>query len=195
MTNALWYLGRGTGVSALVLFTIVMVLGVVVRSGRALPGLPRYAVAAVHRTTSLTALGLLAVHVVSLLFDPFAGLRLVNLVLPFTASYRPLWVGLGTLAAELVVLLIVSSLVRQRLGRRSWRILHWSAYACWPLAMGHAIGSGTDGGSTWLLAVVVGCAVAVGAALTWRVSPTFAVPVAAQHARQPRPPSLTGVRR
>src|SRR6476620_899457 len=102
MTNALWYLGRGTGVSALVLFSLVMVLGTIVRSGRPLPGLPRYAVSAVHRTTSLTALGLLAIHILTLLFDPFAGLRLVNLVVPFTASYRPMWLGFGTLGAELI---------------------------------------------------------------------------------------------
>ena len=68
----------------------------------ALPGLPRFAVAAVHRTVSLTALGLLAVHIGTLFLDPFAQLRLVDLVVPFGGAYRPLWLGFGTLAADLV---------------------------------------------------------------------------------------------
>lgn len=196
MTNALWYLGRGFGVSALVLFTLVVALGVVVRSGRPLPGLPRFAVAGLHRTISLTALSLLAVHVGTLLFDPYAQLRLVDLVVPFQGAYRPLWLGLGTLAADLVLLLIASSLVRDRLGRRTWRTLHWMASACWPFALLHAVGTGTDAGSGWLICVVSGCAALVGGVLTWRFA------VEAVETRRtgsgralPAPPDLTGVRR
>ena len=192
MTNALWYLGRGTGVSVLVLFTLVMVFGVAVRTGRPLPGLPRFALAALHRTTSLTALGLLAVHIVTLLSDPYAQLRLLDVVLPFGGAYKPLWLGFGTLAADLVVVLIVTSLLRQRIGRRAWRVLHWTAYACWPLAMAHAIGNGTDGTSTWLLAAAGACALAVIAALTWRVAATATDAVAT--AFVPAPMNLTGPR-
>lgn len=193
MTNALWYLGRGTGTSALVLFTCVVVLGIVVRSGRPLPGLPRFAVAAVHRTTSLTALGLLVVHVATLMFDPYAQLRLVDTVVPFIGAYKPVWQGLGTLAADLVVLLLASSLLRHRLGLRTWRVLHWSAYLCWPSAVGHAVGNGTDGTSGWMLWLVAGCVAAVAAAVVWRLGSrrfepdTAPVPVAA-------PSGLAGLR-
>jgi sulfoxide reductase heme-binding subunit YedZ len=172
MTDALWYFGRGAGVSALLLFSLVVVLGIVVRTGRPLPGLPRFTVAAVHRTTSLTALGFLLLHISSLLFDPYAQLRLVDTVVPFIGSYRPVWQGLGTLAFDLVVLLIASSLLRHRIGLRAWRWLHWSAYLCWPIALAHAVGNGTDGTSTWMLAVVGGCLAAVGAALAWRFTAT-----------------------
>jgi sulfoxide reductase heme-binding subunit YedZ len=105
---------------------------------------------------------------VSLLLDPYAQLRLVDLVLPFVGAYRPLWQGLGTLALDLVVLLVASSLLRDRLGRRTWRALHWTAYLCWPVAMAHAVGNGTDGTSGWLLAVVGACVAAVGGALVLR---------------------------
>ncbi len=169
MTDALWYFGRGAGVTALVLFTLVMVLGVVVRAGKPLPGLPRFAVQAVHRTTSLTAVAFLVLHIGSLLFDPYAQLRLVDTVVPFVGSFKPLWQGLGTLALDLVLLLVISSLMRHRLGVRSWRILHWSAYLCWPIAIGHAVGNGTDGTSTWLLAIVAICVAAVGAAIGYRL--------------------------
>lgn len=187
MSNALWYLGRGTGVSALVLFTIVMVLGILVRGGRPLPGLPRFAVAALHRSTSLTAMGLLAVHITTLFFDPYAQLRLVDIVLPFIGSYRPIWQGLGTIAAELVVLLVASSLLRNRLGQRTWRALHWASYACWPFALAHAIGNGTDGTSAWMLSIAAVCVAAVASALIWRAAVTNdPLPALA-----PPPPNLT----
>jgi methionine sulfoxide reductase heme-binding subunit len=196
MTSALWYLGRGFGVSALVLFTLVMVLGIVVRSGRPLPGLPRFAVSTIHRTISLTALGMLALHVGTLYFDPYAQLRLVDLVVPFQGAYRPLWLGLGTLAADLVLVLIGSSLLRQHIGRRIWRVLHWAAYACWPFAMLHAIGNGTDGSSGWLIGIATGCAALVGGALTWRfaVEPAESREAIAARPAAPAPPDLTGVR-
>lgn len=183
MSSALWYFGRGTGVSALILFSLVVVLGVVVRAGRPLPGLPRFAVTAVHRTTSLTAVTFLALHVASLMLDPYAQLRLVDTVVPFIGNYRPLWQGLGTLGLDLVVLLVVSSLLRRRIGLRTWRVLHWTAYLCWPVAVAHAVGNGTDGTSSWLLVVVAVCLLTVGASVAWRLTGRFAdetvpVPVA-----------------
>lgn len=169
MVDALWYLSRGTGVVSLVLLTVVVALGVGTRAGRPVFGLPRFAVGLLHRNAALMAVTLLAVHVVSILFDPYAQLRLVDVVVPFTAAYRPLWLGLGTLACELVVALIVTSVVRHRLGRRTWRAVHWLAYAAWPVASLHALGTGTDRGATWLQTVAGICAAAVAAAVAWRV--------------------------
>jgi methionine sulfoxide reductase heme-binding subunit len=173
MTDALWYLGRGTGVVALVLLTVVVVLGITSRSGRPAFGLPRFAVAAVHRNAALLAVTLLGVHVTTLLFDPYAQLRLVDLVLPFGGAYRPFWLGLGTLALDLVVALVVTSLARHRLGVRAWRAVHWLAYACWPVALVHGLGTGTDGSRPWLWAVAAGCVALVLAAVAWRRSATF----------------------
>lgn len=197
VTNALWYLGRGTGVSALVLFTLVVVLGITARSGRPLPGLPRFAVATLHRTTSLTALALLVTHVTTLTLDPYAQLRLVDLVVPFGGAYRPLWLGLGTLAADLVVIVIASSLLRHRIGQRTWRVLHWAAYACWPLAIGHALGNGTDRSTGWLQVVVLACALLVGSCLTWRLALAARdrrLALALNHDSHLAPPHLSRVR-
>jgi methionine sulfoxide reductase heme-binding subunit len=173
MTDALWYLGRGTGVVSLALLTLVVVLGISTRSGRPLPGLPRFAVAALHRSASLLAVVFLAVHVGALLLDPYAQLKLVDLVLPFVGTYRPLWLGLGTLGLDLIGALVVTSLLRHRLGRRSWKAVHWLAYACWPVALLHGLGTGTDAGSLWLRATAAVCSAAVLAAVVWRASDGF----------------------
>src|SRR5205823_2357978 len=136
-------------------------------------GLPRFGVTAVHRNASLVALALLAVHVLTLLFDPYAQLRLVDLVVPFGGTYRPLWLGFGTLALDLVVALVVTSLLRHRLGLRSWRAVHWLAYAAWPVAFLHGLGTGTDAGQLWLRAIAFTCAGAVLVAVCWRFSARF----------------------
>ena len=173
MSAAAWYLARGTGVVTLVLLTVVVALGIATRSGRPLPGLPRFAVAAVHRSASLLALVLLGLHVGTLLVDPYAQLKLVDVVVPFVGTYRPLWLGLGTLALDLLVALVVTSLMRHRIGRRTWRGLHWLAYACWPVALMHGLGTGTDSGALWLRGIAAACAAAVLAALAWRTSERF----------------------
>ena len=84
--------------------------------------------------------------------DPYAAVRLVDVFVPFTAASRPLLVGLGALAVDLVLALVVTGLLRERIGRRAWRAIHWAAYATWPVAFIHAIGMGTDTSTLWLRA-------------------------------------------
>lgn len=172
-TDALWYLGRGSGVVTLLLLTVSMVLGVGTRSGRPAPWLPRFAVAALHRNTSLLATVFLVLHVVLLLFDPYAQLNVLDTVLPFFAGYAPLWVGLGTLTLDMMAALVITSLLRHRIGHRTWRAVHWTAYASWPIALMHSLGSGTDAGTVWFLILAGVCSVAVAGALAWRLSTSF----------------------
>jgi sulfoxide reductase heme-binding subunit YedZ len=188
MTTALWYVGRGSGVVSLLLLTVVMVLGVGSRSGRPAFGLPRFGVVALHRTASLLSVVFLAIHVVTLTLDPQAELRLVDLVLPFDAATRPLWTGLGTVGLDLTVAIVVTSLLRHRIGRRAWRAVHWLAYLSWPVAVAHTLGTGTDRSTWWLLALTLVCAVAVAAALVWRAGAEFGRPRASLPAVPPVPP-------
>jgi sulfoxide reductase heme-binding subunit YedZ len=174
MTDALWALGRGTGVVAMVVLTLSLVLGILSRSGRPLAGLGRFGLNEVHRTTALTGVGLIVVHVGSLFFDPYAQLRLVDFAVPFLGSYRPIWLGLGTLAVDLLVVITVVGLLRGRLGPRVFRTVHWLTYALWPVALLHSLGDGTDRGSLWLDAVAIACSAAVAAAVTWRLLPSYA---------------------
>lgn len=169
-TTALWDYGRGSGVVALVLLTAAMFLGIATRSGRPAPWLPRFAVAGVHRNVSLVATVFLALHVGLLLFDPYAQLRVFDVVFPFVGEYRPFWQGLGTVALDLLIALVVTSLLRHRMGVRAWRAIHWLAYAMWPVAMAHALGNGTDSFQPWFLALAAICAASVLGALGWRLA-------------------------
>jgi len=173
MTEVLWYSGRGSGVVTLVLLSVVVALGIGARSGRTAIGLPRFAVSLLHRNAALLAVVFVVGHVLALYFDPYAQLRYYDLVFPFAGDYRPLWQGLGTLGLDLLAAIVVTSLLRHRIGVRAWRVVHWLAYLCWPLALLHGLGTGSDRGAWWLWAVSSACAAAVVAAVAWRLTPRF----------------------
>ncbi|HQR26468.1 MAG TPA: ferric reductase-like transmembrane domain-containing protein [Nocardioides sp.] len=174
MNEALWALGRGTGVVALVMFTLALVLGIVTRSGRPLPGLGRFGAAELHRTVALTGTGLVLAHLGSLFLDPYAQLRLVDMVVPFLGVAKPLWLGLGTLAVDLLAVVTVVSLLRHRVGPRVFRAVHWATYLLWPVAVLHALGNGTDAASAWMVGLVAVSTGAVASAVAWRLMPSFA---------------------
>ena len=160
-TDTLWYLARGSGAVSLIMLTVVVALGIGTRSGRSFAGMSRLAVASVHRSSALLAVVFLVVHVTALMFDPYAQLKLVDLVLPFTSTYRPLWVGLGAVALDLMIAIVITSLLRERIGHRVWKAVHWFAYAMWPVALVHGIGSGSDRSTFWMLMIDAACVLTV----------------------------------
>ena len=167
-STALWYASRATGVVSLLLLTAVVVLGVLVNRQGRVPGLPRFVVTGLHRSISLLAVAFLAVHVGTAIADPYVSIRLAAAVVPFVSAYEPFWLGLGAVSLDLIAALIVTSLLRAHISRRVWRGVHWLAYAAWPVALAHSIGSSTDMQRGLLLWVAIGCCIAVGAAVAWR---------------------------
>lgn len=169
--SPLWVLSRASGVTAFLLLTAVTALGVpATRRAVASPSWPRFATQDLHRNLSLLALGFLAVHLVSTVLDGYVDVGWWAGLVPFTSGYDRVWVGLGTLTIDVVLLLVVTSLLRDRLGRRLWRAVHWTAYAAWPLAALHFLGAGTDA-SSWGLWVVLGSLLVVLGALVVRLLP------------------------
>jgi DMSO/TMAO reductase YedYZ heme-binding membrane subunit len=168
--SAYWYATRGAGVVALLLLTASLVIGIVDFSRWQSERWPRFVIDGVHRAVSLLAVAFVAVHVATTVADGFTSIDLVDAVVPFAASYRPLWLGLGTLALDLLLALTLTSVLRRRLGHSAWRAVHWTAYACWPLALVHGLGTGTDTTLGWMLLLTLLCTVAVLAAVGWRAS-------------------------
>jgi methionine sulfoxide reductase heme-binding subunit len=181
-TTALWYASRATGVVSLLLLSAVMILGMLVNRQGRLPGLPRFGATMLHRNISLLSVAFVAVHVITALADPFVTIGAVAVIAPFTSAYEPFWLGLGAVSLDMMIALIVTSLVRARMSRRAWRAVHWLAYAAWPVAFAHSIGSSTDLRHGGLFDLAVGCAAAVGAAAGWRVSASIAAPRRSQRA-------------
>jgi predicted ferric reductase len=168
--TALWYASRATGVVTMLLLTAVVLLGILVNRQGRLPGLPGFAVTGLHRNVSLLAVVFLAIHVLTAIADPYVTIGLAAAVLPFASAYQPLWLGLGAISLDLIGALILTSLARARMSRRAWRGIHWLAYAAWPLAVVHSLGSSSDARGGLVLGVLAGCVLATLAALAWRLS-------------------------
>jgi methionine sulfoxide reductase heme-binding subunit len=165
----LWYATRGLGAATLIVLTLTVVLGIVTATrwiGRSTPG---FVAADLHRNLSLLALILLAAHVVTTVLDPFAHISVRDVIIPFGATYRPVWLGLGVAAMEVMVAVAATSLLRGRVGPRAWRLIHWCAYGSWPIAVLHGLGTGSDARAPWLIGVVVSCVAAVLLALVQRI--------------------------
>lgn len=170
--SPLWYTARATGVVALVLLTVTVALGVAGTARVASDALPGIVRSGLHRNISLLAVAFIVVHVLSSVLDPYAGIKLTAAVVPFSSAYRPFWLGLGAIAFDMLLALVLTSLLRSRLSYRTWHAVHWLGYACWPVALWHGLGTGTDSRLSWLLLLDAACALAVAAAVAWRLSLT-----------------------
>ena len=169
-SSAYWYLTRGTGIVALVLLTLSVALGAAnIRRVRT-DNVPRFVFAAVHRSASLLAVAFVGVHILTSLLDRFAPIRLIDAVVPFAGIYRPLWLGSGAVAFDLLVAVTITSLLRRRFGYRAWRITHWLAYASWPVALLHGLGTGSDVKRGWLLTIIGGCVIVMIVAIVARAT-------------------------
>jgi hypothetical protein len=159
--SALWYLTRATGAVTLLLLTGSVVLGIANIGRLQSTRWPRFVVEGVHRNISLLAIAVLVVHIITSVLDPFAGIHLIDAVVPFVGVYRPLWLGLGAFASDLLLAIAITSLIRRRLGHGVWRATHWLAYLCWPVAVLHTVGTGSDVKQLWLQALTAVCVLAV----------------------------------
>jgi predicted ferric reductase len=144
-SSPLWFITRSTGITAFVLLTLATVLGIAATQ-RALASRawPRFATQHLHRNISLLAVVVLLVHIVTTLADSYVDVGWLSIVIPFWSSYRTFGVALGTIAFDLLLLVILSSLLRLRISARLWRAIHFTSYAAWPLALLHFLNTGTD---------------------------------------------------
>jgi sulfoxide reductase heme-binding subunit YedZ len=140
----LWYLNRSTGLVVLALLTITTVLGVI-STGQGGRLLPRFVGQALHRNLALWSVVLLVLHVTTAVVDSYVDIRWWQATVPWAgATYMPLWLGLGTLSLDLIVLVAVTSLARARMRHRTWRLVHLLSYGAWGVAVAHGLGIGTD---------------------------------------------------
>jgi sulfoxide reductase heme-binding subunit YedZ len=170
MTNTLlWYTTRGAGAVSLVMLTGVVVLGTLSTMRFQAAGWPRFLTPALHRNIALLTVVFLALHIVTAVADPFTHLGWLAAVVPFSSYYRTFWLGLGTIAFELLAAIVITSLVRGLVGHRAWQAIHWLAYASWPVAVVHGLGTGTDTRSAWLLVITILSVAAVAVTFGYRL--------------------------
>jgi sulfoxide reductase heme-binding subunit YedZ len=167
----LWFLARSAGFVALLASSVTVALGALGSSSR---GERRIVAHLVHRSAAVLTLAMLGLHAVLLVTDHFISLSLAGALIPFTAGYRGVALGLGTLAVYGFVVVALTGAVRGRAATsavavRAWRGVHLTAYAAWLLAMAHGLLAGTDTGTRWGLISYVACGALVGGAFAVRL--------------------------
>ncbi|SDE58872.1 ferric reductase-like transmembrane domain-containing protein [Pseudonocardia oroxyli] len=167
-----WYASRAAGLVSLVLLSGSVLLGIGGVTRAASARWPRFAVQRLHRNLSMLAVAFVALHVLTAVLDGYVPISWLDVLLPFTSAYEPWWLGLGTVALDLLLaVLVTTSLLRVRLGLRAWRAVHRAAYACWPVAVLHGIGlGGVDTTTWWVLTLTLACVAAVGVGLVRRTA-------------------------
>ncbi len=168
MNLALWYLSRGTGLASIALLTAVVVLGMVTSGRRRPHGERATVVMAVHRWLSLGMVSFLTVHVATAVAETYVSIDAISAVVPFTSGYERLWVGLGTLAVDLVAAISLTSWLRHRLSERAWRTVHLASYALWPMALVHGLALGTSD-QPLLRGITVACGLVGVGTVLWRL--------------------------
>ncbi len=174
MTALTWYVARSAGIVAYLLLSTSVVVGVLM-SARAKLSWPRFAVEEVHRFLAILTGVFLALHGIALLADRVVPISIVQLVIPFQTTYRPLGVGLGVTSALLLLAVALSNLVRKRLPYGVWRRIHYVTIAVWLTATAHGLLSGTDRQDFWFIALVGVAVCTVGLAFLGRFARTVSI--------------------
>ncbi len=175
--KAFWYLTRASGVVSIVLLSATILLGIVASVGWTSTRWPRFLSQDVHRNLSLLCIGFVGVHVVTTVADGYVPIGFLDVILPFRSPYRPIYLGLGALCFDLLLAVLITSALRHRIGYGSWRFVHWLAYLCWPIALVHGLGSGTDTPLPLVIGVEVVCTAAVLAGFAWRLLTGRSLPI------------------
>jgi methionine sulfoxide reductase heme-binding subunit len=168
--QVLWFAARGAGIVSLLLSTAVVCLGLLTAARWQRPEWPRFLTVELHRSVALVSVVFVALHVITAILDPYASLGLAAAIVPLASAYRPVAVALGVISVDLLIAVLVTSLVRDHMGRRTWRAIHWLAYGAWPLAIAHSLTAGSDAFAPWMIALVTTCCATVVATLIWRWS-------------------------
>lgn len=168
-STSLWYTTRASGLVALVLFTLTMVLGITTTTRARSGNWPGFAHQELHRRVSMMAVVFLGFHILTSVMDTYVNIGWAAVVVPFASAYGRFWIGVGTIALDLMLAVFITSLLRARLRPGTWRAVHWLAYLSWPVALAHAFGIGTDAGARWVILLGATCVASVTAALAWRL--------------------------
>jgi sulfoxide reductase heme-binding subunit YedZ len=181
-THIFWITSRAAGIAGLVLASAAVLVGLCMGSGLVKGKGKGTDLRALHETLSLSALVAVAVHGLALLGDSFIRFSLADIAIPFASGYKGIWMGLGIIGGWGLAALGLSYYAKDKIGAARWRRLHrWTALF-WVLGLAHSLGTGTDAGETWFLAMTGIVAVPALLLLLWRISGGGAQPSRARPA-------------
>ena len=168
-----WYAARAAGIVAYVLLTLVVCLGLAMAGKAPTKRWPKFTQEGIHRVGGLMVGTFIAIHIATIAADSYLPFKPIELLVPLASHYRPIWLGLGICAAELLLALAITNRLRKRLEHKTWRTLHYLNFAVWTAATVHSIGIGTDRSAPWMLAIYMLAVGSVAGLCGWRFGRTL----------------------
>lgn len=139
-----WIVARIAGLASFTTLAVAIGTGVALRTA-VLDWLgTNRALKALHEFTTPLWLPLGAVHVITIVLDRTARLTALDVIVPFRVSYAPVAIGLGTLALDVLALVVLTSWVRRHMNQALWRWIHRLSYPGFAALFAHAVLSGSD---------------------------------------------------
>jgi len=168
----LWYLTRAAAVAAYITLTLTAGLGLL----RSMARMEQRANATylwfldeTHQFVALLTAAFLALHLGTLLFDPYLPYSVINLLLPVNEPYRQIPSALGVLSLYAMAIVLGTSWLRRRIPYKAWRTLHYISFALFVLVTAHGLFIGSDTGQGWMNAIYFGASAFIGALVVMRV--------------------------
>ena len=142
--QAMWYITRAAGLMGYLLLWLSTVWGLAVSNKIFDPVLHRAFTYDFHQFLSLLAIAFVLVHIVVLLADQYLPFTLQQVLVPFIAPYRPVWVGIGVIGFYLTVLVSITFYIRRWIGQKTFRVIHYLSFIAFAAAAVHGLFAGTD---------------------------------------------------
>ncbi len=156
-----WYVTRAAGLTSYFLLWLSMVWGMAVSTKFFHPAVEGSYSYDFHEFLSLLGLGFVLLHVVVLMLDKYLPFNLLQILIPFVDSYRPLWVGLGIIGFYIFLLVTVTFYIRTMIGTRAFRGIHLLSLLGYLGATLHGLYAGTDSALTITQLLYIGTALVV----------------------------------
>ncbi len=166
-----WYLTRTAAISSYAVLAMLVSLGLVQSYARRAGERISWMVDEAHRWLGTLFAALTALHILSLLVDPYISFRWLNLVVPLDEPYRPLAVGLGVVALWSMALVLSTSWLRKHLPHYFWRAFHYFSFVTFGLVTAHGVLAGSDSGETWMFGIYIAAGAIVALLTVLRMFP------------------------
>lgn len=154
--QAWWYVTRAAGLTSYILLWLSMVWGMAISTKILTPTLEGSYSYDFHEFLSLLGLGFVLLHVVVLALDKYLPFSLLQMLIPFIDSYRPLWVGLGIIGFYIFLLVTATFYMRQAIGPQAFRSIHVLSLLGYLGATLHGLFAGTDSALPITKAIYIG---------------------------------------
>lgn len=184
-----WYTTRITALLAYLALSGSVIYGLLL-STKVLDRVSHRAISyTLHQDLAGIGMALALVHAAVLMIDRSVPFSPAEVIIPFTAPYRPLWTGIGQLTMGVSLLVLLSFYVRKRIGHRSWRLVHYLGFVTFIGATVHGLMAGSDTSAGWVYLGYVTISTVVVFLVSYRVALALSVPREMQGARAPIVPA------